>query len=148
MRITTVQLWRPRVSCAVLCPPAASNDCGSVLAVSVSEAVDSPVSEQGAGKPGTSRGRDSSPRSGGRPPPSLTTVTASSPCLPRSGQFHSRRRPPSSPRPVLLRSGGLVTATGRRKEWVMLSAMLPVPGMLLVMPPEILQENNLQATAG
>ena len=46
MRITTVQLWRPRVSCAVLCPPAASNDCGSVLAVSVSEAgVTSPVSE-------------------------------------------------------------------------------------------------------
>ena len=150
MRITTVQLWRPRVSCAVLCPPAASNDCGSVLAVSVSEAVDSPVSEQGAGKPGTSRGRDSSPRSGGRPPPSLTTVTASSPCLPRSGQFHSRRRPPSSPRPVLLRSGGLVTATGRRKEWVILSVMLPAPGLLLVMvmPPEIIQENNLQATAG
>ena len=52
MRITTVQLWRPRVSCAVLCPPAASNDCGSVLAVSVSEAVDSPVSEQGAGHQG------------------------------------------------------------------------------------------------
>ena len=150
MRITTVQLWRPRVSCAVLCPPAASNDCGSVLAVSVSEAVDSPVSEQGAGKPGTSRGRDSTPRSGGRPPPSLTTVTASSPSLPRSGQFRSRRRPPSSPRPVLFRSGGLVAATGRRKEWVMLSVMLPAPGMLLVMvmPPEIIQENNLQATAG
>jgi hypothetical protein len=32
------------------------------------------------------------------PPPSLTTVTASSPSLPRSGQFRSRRRPPSSPR--------------------------------------------------
>ena len=40
------------MSCAVLCPPAASNDCGSVLAVSVSEAVDSPVSEQGAGHQG------------------------------------------------------------------------------------------------
>ena len=32
----------------------------------------------------------------------------------------------------------------------MLSVMLPATGMLLVMvmPPEIIQENNLQATAG
>ena len=28
---------------------------------------------------------------------------------------------------------------GQRKEWVMLRAMLPAAGMLLVMPPEILQ---------
>ena len=28
---------------------------------------------------------------------------------------------------------------GQRKEWVMLQAMLPAAGMLLVMPPEILQ---------
>ena len=33
-------------------PVSASSDCGSVLAVSVSEAVDSPVSEQGAGHQG------------------------------------------------------------------------------------------------
>ena len=106
-----MQLWRPRVSCAVLCPPAASNDCGSVLAVSVSEAVDSSVSEQGAGHQGPAEagtvplGLVAAP-----PAPSLTTVTASSPSLPRTGEFRSRRRPSSSPRPVLSRSGGPVTA--------------------------------------
>ena len=44
------------MSCAVLCPPAASNDCGSVLAVSVSEAVDSPVPGWGAGHQGPAEG--------------------------------------------------------------------------------------------
>ena len=56
MRITTVQLWRLRVSCPVLCPPAAINDCGSVLAVSVSEAVDSPVPGWVAGHQGPAEG--------------------------------------------------------------------------------------------
>ena len=41
---------------------------------------------------------------------SAALVTASLPSLLRPGEFRSRRRPPSSPRPVLFRSGGLVTA--------------------------------------
>ena len=58
---------------------------------SVFEAEASPVSERGQ--------RQRQYRSVWWPPPpphSLTTVTASSPSLPRSGQFRSRRRPPSS----------------------------------------------------
>ena len=64
---------------------------------SVFEAEASPVSERGAGH----QGPEGQYRSVWWPPPplsSLTTVTASSPSLPRSGQFRSRRRPPSSPR--------------------------------------------------
>ena len=59
---------------------------------SVFEAEASPVSERGLATRGQ---RDSTARSGGRPRPraSLTTVTASSPSLPRSGQFRLRRRP-------------------------------------------------------
>jgi len=41
---------------------------------------------------------------------SAALVTASLPSLMRPGEFRSRMRPPSSPRPVLFRSGGLVTA--------------------------------------
>ena len=64
---------------------------------SVFEAEASPVSERGAGH----QGPEGQYRSVWWPPPplsSLTTVTASSPSLPRPGEFRSRRRPPWSPR--------------------------------------------------
>ena len=52
-------------------PVSASRDCGSVHAVSVSEAEDSPVSERGAGHQGPAEaGTVPLP-----PPPSLTTLT-------------------------------------------------------------------------
>ena len=58
------------MSCAVLCPPAASNDCGSVLAVSVSEAVDSPV--PGWGLVTRGQPREGQYRSVWWPPPALS----------------------------------------------------------------------------